>query len=143
MDTRIYRSAAVMQDDILLSGSIAENICFFDPRPDYERMCACAMMAAIHEEIASMPMAYQSLVGDIRTTLSGGQKQCILLARAIYSRPRILLLDEAISHLDAENEHIVHQNIGHLGITRIMVAHRRESIAIADKVIELGGGMGE
>jgi ATP-binding cassette subfamily B protein RaxB len=141
MDVHAYRPrvAAVMQDDILLSGSIAENICFFDPRPDQERMYICAMASAIHEEIASMPMAYQSLVGDMGTSLSGGQKQRILLARALYCRPRILFLDEATSHLDAETERIIHENIARLGITRIIVAHRRESIAIADRVIELGG----
>ena len=139
MSLQDYRSqiAAVMQEDTLLSGSIAENICFFSSKPDYERIYACAMIAAIHEEIVQMPMAYQSLVGDMGTTLSGGQKQRVLLARALYSKPKILFLDEATSHLDSGNEHIINQHVKQLGITRIIVAHRMETVNIADRIIDL------
>ena len=139
MSLQNYRSqiAAVMQEDTLLSGSIAENICFFSAKPDYERVYACAMIAAIHEEIVQMPMAYQSLVGDMGTTLSGGQKQRVLLARALYSQPKILFLDEATSHLDSNNEHVINQHVKQIGITRIIVAHRMETVNIADRVIDL------
>jgi ATP-binding cassette subfamily B protein RaxB len=134
-----YRSqiAAVMQEDVLLSGSIAENICFFDTKPDYDRIYASAMIAAIHQDIISMPMAYQSLVGDMGTTLSGGQKQRVLLARALYSQPRILFLDEATSHLDTNNETIINQHVKQIGITRVIIAHRKETVSIADRVIDL------
>lgn len=134
-----YRSqiAAVMQDDTLISGSIAENISFFEHKPDLEKIHACAMIAAIHHDILQMPMAYQSLVGDMGTTLSGGQKQRILLARALYVQPKILFLDEATSHLDANNENIINQHVKNIGITRIIVAHRQETIKIADRVIDL------
>lgn len=139
MSLQNYRSqiAAVMQDDALLSGSIAENISFFDEKPDQQRIHACAMIAAIHEDIIRMPMAYQSLVGDMGTALSGGQKQRVLLARALYSQPKILFLDEATSHLDAHNEQIINQHVKNIGITRIIVAHRKETVAIADRVIDL------
>jgi ATP-binding cassette, subfamily B, bacterial CvaB/MchF/RaxB len=136
---RNYRSqiAAVMQEDTLLSGSIAENICFFDTKPDYDRIYGCAAVAAIHEEIVQMPMSYQSLVGDMGTTLSGGQKQRVLLARALYSQPKILFLDEATSHLDHNNENIINQHVKQIGITRIIVAHRQETVSIADRIIDL------
>ena len=134
-----YRSqiAAVMQEDILLSGSIAENISFFDTNPDMDRIYACAMIAAIHDDIVSMPMAYQSLVGDMGSSLSGGQKQRVLLARALYARPKILFLDEATSHLDTHNEHVINQHIKQIGITRIIVAHRQETVNAAERVIDL------
>ena len=125
---RSYREqiAAVMQDDQLLSGSIADNICFFAPSLDQEEMRECARMAGIHDEILSMPMAYNSLIGDMGSTLSGGQKQRILLARALYRRPRILFLDEATAHLDCEKERQIRQNLKGLNITRISIAHRSE-----------------
>lgn len=139
MSLQNYRSqiAAVMQDDTLLSGSIADNICFFDTKPDIDRIHACAMIAAIHEDIIHMPMAYQSLVGDMGTTLSGGQKQRVLLARALYAQPKILFLDEATSHLDTHNEGIINHHVKHIGITRVIVAHRKETVNIADRVIDL------
>lgn len=135
-----YRSqiAAVMQEDILLSGSIAENISFFDSEGNQERIVACARIAAIHEEIIQMPMAYNTLVGDMGSTLSGGQKQRILLARALYSHPKILFLDEATSHLDTPNEYRVNQQLRELRMTRILAAHRQETIDSADRVIYLG-----
>ena len=87
---RVYREqvAAVMQEDQLLSGSISDNICFFDPGFDHDRMVTCAQMAGVHEEIMAMPMAYNSLIGDMGSSLSGGQKQRVLLARALYQARR-------------------------------------------------------
>jgi ATP-binding cassette subfamily B protein RaxB len=87
---RVYREqvAAVMQEDQLLSGTIADNICFFDPGFDGDRMVLCAQMAGVHDEIMAMPMAYNSLIGDMGSSLSGGQKQRVLLARALYKNPR-------------------------------------------------------
>ncbi len=129
---------AVLQDDHLLAGSIAENIAFFDPQPEDRRIEAAARVAAVHEEIHRMPMGYQTLVGDLGTSLSGGQKQRVLLARALYKRPKILVLDEATSHLDVFNERRVNQAIAGLKLTRVVVAHRPETIASAQRVISLG-----
>jgi len=136
-----YRSliGTVMQDDQLFSGSLADNITFFDPQPNRERIETCARLAAIHDDILEMPMGYQTLIGDMGTTLSGGQKQRVLLARAFYKQPRILLLDEATSHLDVTRERQVSEAISYLRLTRVMVAHRRETIASADRVFRLGG----
>ncbi|HEX4948692.1 MAG TPA: peptidase domain-containing ABC transporter [Blastocatellia bacterium] len=135
-----YRNliGTVMQDDQLFSGSIADNITFFDPQPNLERIEVCARMAAIDEDILAMPMGYQTLVGDMGTVLSGGQKQRVLLARALYKQPRILLLDEATSHLDVTRERQVSEAISFMRLTRVIVAHRRETVATADRVFRLG-----
>jgi ATP-binding cassette subfamily B protein RaxB len=127
----------VMQDDQLFAGSIADNISFFDPEPDWERIAQCAELAAIHEEILAMPMHYHTMVGDMGSVLSGGQKQRVLLARALYKRPKILMLDEATSHLDVAREQKVNQAVMRLTLTRVIVAHRPETIASADRVITL------
>lgn len=131
------RIAAVMQDDQLISGSLADNISCFDPIVDESRIANSAALANIHEDIMAMPMNYNTLVGDMGSSLSGGQKQRILLARALYRKPDVLFLDEATSHLDVAGESIVNDHITQLNITRIMVAHRPETIATADRVIDI------
>ena len=130
----------VMQDDALFAGSIADNISFFDPRGDQAWIQECAGRASIHDEIVAMPMGYDTLIGDMGTALSGGQKQRVLLARALYRRPRILFLDEATSHLDVAREATVNCAIRDLHMTRVIVAHRPETIASADRVLELVDG---
>jgi ATP-binding cassette, subfamily B, bacterial CvaB/MchF/RaxB len=134
------RVGVVMQDEPLFSGSIADNICFFSPEPDVAWLERCARVAAVHDEIEAMPMAYNTLIGDMGAALSGGQKQRILLARALYKRPRILLLDEATSSLDVERERIVNHAVRQLALTRVIVAHRPETIASAGRVIALSDG---
>ena len=130
----------VMQDDTLFAGSIADNICFFDPQPDLIWVEECSKLAAIHTDIQVMPMGYQTLVGDMGTVLSGGQKQRVLLARALYKRPRVLILDEATSHLDLKREALVNQAIAQLQITRIVIAHRPETIGSVQRVLEMEKG---
>jgi ATP-binding cassette subfamily B protein RaxB len=132
--------STVMQEDTLFAGSIAENITFFSTVPDMERVVECARLAAIEQEIMVMPMTYNTLVGDIGTGLSGGQKQRILLARALYRQPQLLILDEATSHLDIWNEQAVNKAILAIDLTRIIVAHRPETIAMAERVVVLHGG---
>jgi ATP-binding cassette subfamily B protein RaxB len=131
------RCASVMQDDTLLAGTLADNISFFDPKVDMQKVHDCAVMAAIADEIVSMPMQYLSLVGDMGAALSGGQKQRVLLARALYRNPEFLFLDEASSHLDVENERKIVSALKTSGTTVIGVAHRAESLKQADRVIQI------
>ena len=134
-----YRTAtaSVMQEDTLLSGSILDNITFFDQDYDIKRVHHVAELAHIHDVINKFPMGYETLVGDMGSTLSGGQKQRILLARALYKQPTILFLDEATSHLDVENEHKINTALSTLNITQVIIAHRQETINMADRVVLL------
>lgn len=137
-----YRAmlGVVMQDDQLFSGSIVDNICFFDDRPDLERIESVARAAAVHDDIAAMPMGYDTLIGDMGTVLSGGQKQRVLIARALYRRPAVLLLDEATSHLDVEREGAVNSSLRSMHVTRVVIAHRPETIRAADRIVTLEDG---
>ena len=137
-----YRTmiGVVMQDDQLFAGSIADNISFFSGQPDLKRVEHCARMAAVHDEIVAMPMGYGTLTGDMGTVLSGGQKQRVLIARALYREPSILLMDEATSHLDVDKERAVNAAIGATRMTRIIIAHRPETIRAADRVIMIEDG---
>jgi len=132
--------AAVMQDDTLLAGSIVDNISFFDPQPNYLKIEQCAHMSAIHDDINKMTMGYNSLVGDMGSNLSGGQVQRLLLARALYQSPCVLFMDEATSHLDKNNETKISEQIQHLPMTRIMIAHRQETINRAQHIYSLNEG---
>jgi len=127
--------AAVLQEDNLFSGSLADNIGLFDDKVDMEMVIEASLAASIHDDILKMPMQYETLVGDMGSTLSGGQKQRVLLARALYRRPKILFIDEGTSHLDVFHENAVNRSIKALGITRIVVAHRRETVEAAERVL--------
>lgn len=131
----------VMQEDQLLAGSLAENIACFDPQADQERVEAVARQANIHNAIMRMPMGYQTLVSEMGSGLSGGQRQRVLLARALYKAPKILALDEATSHLDLHSEQHVVQAMGQLPATRIVIAHRRETVAMTRRLICLDQGV--
>lgn len=140
---RNYRDqvGAVLQSDNLFAGSLRDNVTLFAETPDMQGVIAAAQVAAIHDEILTMPMAYETLVGDMGSSLSGGQKQRLLLARALYKLPAMLVLDEATSHLDADREQQVSGAIAAMGSTRIVIAHRRETIACADRVLRLSAGL--
>ncbi|HYB08441.1 MAG TPA: peptidase domain-containing ABC transporter [Alphaproteobacteria bacterium] len=140
LQTFRHAASAVMQDDHMMSGSVADNIAFFDPDMDFERIQQCAQIAAVHDDIMRMPMGYNTLTGDMGTVLSGGQKQRILLARALYARPKILMLDEGTAHLDLHTEKIVNDAVASLNMTRIIIAHRPHTIASADRIVRLEHG---
>jgi len=138
-----YRAmlGVVMQDDQLFAGSIADNISFFADNPDFQRIEECAKAAAVHEDIMAMPMGLGTLIGDMGTVLSGGQKQRVLIARALYRQPGILFLDEATSHLDVEREKAVNNALRLKQMTRIVIAHRPETIRASGRVITLRDGV--
>jgi ATP-binding cassette subfamily B protein RaxB len=141
MGRRAFREqvAAVLQDDLLFAGTIADNVAGFD-QVEPERLQAALEAAAVADDIAAMPMKQLTLVGDMGSALSGGQRQRILLARALYRQPRVLVVDEGTAHLDLAHERVVNRNISAMGITRIVIAHRRETIEAADRVITLADG---
>ncbi len=134
------RFGAVMQDDALFSGSIAANIAFFDDDAGPGQVEAAAQAAQLLGDIQAMPMGFETLIGEMGGTLSGGQKQRLLLARALYRRPSYLLLDEATSHLDVTREALISSAIAQMRITRILIAHRPETIRTADRAVALVGG---
>lgn len=132
---------AVLQDDNLFAGTLADNIALFDDTPDMELIVRSAMAAALHDDIAQMPMGYETLVGDMGSSLSGGQRQRLLLARALYRKPKLLLMDEGTSALDPMREKVVNAAIAKLGITRITIAHRMETIRCASRVHVVQNGV--
>jgi len=135
---RSYRGAisAVTQEDGLFSGSLKDNITFFDLSADADRILQAARHAEIHEDILRMTMGYESLIGDMGTALSQGQQQRLLLARALYSQPRILFLDEGTAHIDAQTEMKIMGTLKSLNITCIYVTHNPNLLQYADQVIQ-------
>lgn len=130
----------VMQDDQLLTGTIADNISFFDPQMNMTRVHQAAQLAHIHNEIMAMPMNYLSFIGDMGSMLSGGQRQRVLLARAIYRQPKTLFLDEGTANIDEATEKLIVDIIANSDLTRVIVAHRPEFIQRSGRVILLESG---
>ena len=94
----------------------------------------------MHDDIAAMPMSYDTLIGDMGTMLSGGQKQRVLIARALYRQPAVLLLDEATSHLDIDREKAVNAALRAMRVTRVIIAHRPETIRASNRAVILTDG---
>ncbi|WP_159281989.1 peptidase domain-containing ABC transporter [Rahnella variigena] len=134
-----YRRAVscILQEDRLLAGSLRENIAGFSESVDESWLHQCSRMSNIHDDIISLPMGYDTLVGELGEGLSGGQRQRLFIARALYRRPSIIFMDEATSHLDEKNEREINHTISNLDITRIIIAHRQSTIASADRIINL------
>lgn len=127
----------VLQDDQLFSGTIIENISLFEAAADIEWAEQCASWAQIYDDVSRMPMRMHTSVGEMGSALSGGQRQRILLARALYRRPKILFLDEATSQLDRECEERINLALKELSMTRIVIAHREETLRLADRTLAL------
>lgn len=134
--------AAVMQDGIIFSGTILSNIAISDEHPDIAKVQEAIETACLDSFIANLPMGLMTRIGVAGIELSGGQKQRLLVARAVYRNPGVLILDEATSSLDAENEASIVRNINRFkqGRTVIIVAHRLSTVKNADRIIFLRNG---
>lgn len=139
MSSSLYASyvGAVQQDEPLFLGSIRDNVTLFDPEPDYEQMQAACKIACLHDDVLRMPMKYSTLVASDDPGISGGQRQRVAIARALYRQPRILVLDEATSNLDEETEHRIFQQLTQLGMTTILVTHRKRMMSYADRIFRV------
>jgi len=126
--------AAVLQNDILLSGTICENVCFFDPDPDERKIVECIRSSEFYDELSALPMGINTLVGEGGSLLSAGQKQRVLLARALYSNPKLLFLDEATCHLDLQKEAKILTHLKNINLTTIITTHRPETLKFADQI---------
>ena len=130
----------VLQDDTLFAGTIGENISNFDEMPDQNLIEEVSRAAQIDTDIKEMPMSYETLVGDMGANLSSGQIQRILIARALYRKPKLMEMDEGTRNLDLATEAAVNKAIQSLPLTRIIAAHRPETIATADRIYMMSKG---
>ena len=134
--------AVVLQDTFLFNATVRENLLYGKPDAGDEEIIAAAQAAYAHEFITQMPSGYDTEIGERGVKLSGGQRQRLALARAILADPRILILDEATSSVDAEAEYLIQQALEGVmkGRTSLVIAHRLSTIRNADKIIALEGG---
>ena len=142
LELRSLRSqlGIVTQQPYLFGGSIRSNIALSDPTLPLPRIIEAAKLAQIHDDIAVMPMGYDSVLADGGASMSGGQRQRLALARALVTRPSILLLDEATSNLDAVSERAIQEELDRMRSTRIVIAHRLSTIMAADTILVMDGG---
>lgn len=142
MDWWRENCGVVMQDTFIFSGSIAENITMKKNISINEDLINACNIANIYEFITSLPMQFDTIIGNAGVQLSGGQLQRILIARAVYKNPPIIFLDEATSALDAQNEKIIHKNLNNYfkGKTVLIIAHRLSTVKNADQIIVLKKG---
>lgn len=134
---RAWRSriGSVLQDGQLFAGSLAENIAFFEPEIDIERVREACARAAVLDDIETMPLGLETLVGDMGSALSGGQRQRVMLARALYADPALIVMDEGTANLDPAAEAAVVDTLREMSVTRLISAHRPLAVRAASRVI--------
>jgi len=132
----------VLQENVLFTGTVRENIALADPGMEFDRVVAAAKLAGAHEFIVEMPYGYDTQLGERGSNLSGGQRQRIAIARALVNSPSILIFDEATSALDAESERVIQQNMREMaqGRTVIIIAHRLSALRFADRILTIERG---
>ncbi|MBY0435905.1 MAG: peptidase domain-containing ABC transporter, partial [Cyclobacteriaceae bacterium] len=133
------RCGTVMQDGYIFSDTIARNICVSDEEPDAERLLQAVHIANIRAFIEGLPLGYRTKIGGDGSGISAGQRQRILIARAVYRHPQYLFFDEATSALDANNEKVIMDNLNEFykGKTVVVIAHRLSTVKNADKIVVL------
>jgi ATP-binding cassette, subfamily B, bacterial len=143
LDRRHVRSqiGVVLQDSFSFSGSIRQNITLSDPSITLSKVIDAARLAGIHAQVENMPMRYETLVGEGALSLSGGERQRVAIARALTNHPKILILDEATSHLDVETESEIHRNLSKIECTKIIIAHRLTTVRDADIILVIDNGL--
>lgn len=136
------KCGVVMQDGRIFSGTVAENIALADEHPDHERLVYAAEVAEIKEKIALLPMGLNTMIGETGIGLSGGEKQRIFIARAVYKNPDFIFFDEATSSLDANTEMRIMQNLNEFykGKTVVIIAHRLSTVRNADNIVYMDDG---
>jgi len=144
VSNRMWRDkcGVVMQDGYIFSDSIASNIAVSDEFPDRSKLLHAVKVANIQEHIESLPLGYNTKIGQNGVGLSQGQKQRILIARAVYKNPEFIFFDEATNALDANNEKIIMENLDEFfkGKTVVVVAHRLSTVKNADQIVVLEKG---
>jgi ABC-type multidrug transport system fused ATPase/permease subunit len=142
LDSLRSQIAVVLQDTFLFNTTVRENLLYGKPGATEEEVVAAAQAAYAHAFICELPQGYETELGERGVKLSGGQKQRLALARAILADPRILILDEATSSVDAEAEYLIQQALESVlvGRTSLVIAHRLSTIRNADKIIALEYG---
>ncbi|MBP6838288.1 MAG: peptidase domain-containing ABC transporter [Kofleriaceae bacterium] len=130
----------VFQNPYVFASSVRNNIALAEPSAGLDRVVGAARLAELHADIEAMPMRYESLINDGGSSLSGGQRQRMALARAVLTRPAVLVLDEATSALDATTERKVTRNLAELRCTRIILAHRLSTIVECDLIVVMEAG---
>jgi ATP-binding cassette subfamily B protein len=145
LDPAAYRRqvGVVLQENLLFSGTVRDNIALGEDRPEQDRVESAARLACAHDFIAGLPQAYDTVVGEQGLTLSGGQRQRVSLARALYRDPRLLIFDEALGSLDGDTLRAVHRNLPAMlaGRTALIIAHHGPTIRLADRILVLEDGV--
>ena len=142
LDLTAFRKqiGVVLQEPFLVTGSLRDNIALRRPDATLDEVIEAAVAAGIHAEIERMPAGYQTLVTEGGVGLSGGQRQRVALARALVGRPRLLVLDEATSHVDQHTESVIDANLRELGVTQVVIAHRLSTVRDADLIVVVEDG---
>lgn len=134
-------TSAVTQDDRLFAGSIRDNIALFEPDAVVSDIVAAARAASVHDDIMAFPMQYETLVGDMGSALSSGQRQRVLIARALYRKPKLLIMDEGTANIDEKNESNIFYWLKYTGASMLTISHKPSTVARADRVIYVKSGM--
>jgi ABC-type multidrug transport system fused ATPase/permease subunit len=138
-----HQVGIVDQDTFLFGGTIRENISLGHPSSSLEEVIEAALLAGADEFIKRLPMGYETITGEGGGLLSGGQRQRVAIARALLGKPKLLIFDEATSHLDAESERMIQNNLGEIlqGRTTLVIAHRLSTVRNANLILVLDKGV--